>query len=134
MDFGAILENWEKKNPKIIYSEKDTELENQSKQEFHRKRSSFSALKKIKPQEILDLHGFTATEAETKIIAFLEKSKRLGCLKVQIIHGKGLHSKDGEGVLSAVVYKTLQACPIVGKTGTPKERYGGSGATWVILK
>lgn len=134
MDFGIILENWEKKNPKTSYSEKDQELENQSNSNFKRTSLSSSIIKKMKPQAVLDLHGFTATEAEAKIIAFLEENKRLRHTKVQIIHGKGLHSKDGESVLSAVVYNTLRDCPIAGKTGTPKERDGGYGATWVILK
>lgn len=134
MDFSIILENWEKKNPNTSYPEKDKELESQSNLNFRRTSPSASAIKKMKPQAVLDLHGSTATAAKAEIITFLEKSKKLGYIKVQIIHGKGLHSKDGEGVLSAVVYNTLRDCPIVGKTGAPKERDGGCGATWVIIK
>ena len=48
------------------------------------------------PQDQLDLHGFTATEAEARLVSFLASANRKhpGCL-VRVITGKGNHSAAG---------------------------------------
>ena len=127
MDFGQILESWEKKNRK--YPDKDRE----NIPPGTAAALNTGMLRKMKPQAVVDLHGYTSREAEDMLWNFLEESRRKGLVKVQIIHGKGLHSSEG-GVLIKVVDKVLRNCPFAGMTGTPDNRNGGSGSRWVILK
>ena len=59
------------------------------------------------PQERLDLHGCTASEAEIKTENFLGQARR-HCLKtVMVITGKGLHSPEGS-VLKDVIEARLK--------------------------
>ena len=127
MDFNLILEQWEKKNNK--YPDKDTE-KNRTDSE---KALNIKLLRKMRPQAELDLHGLKSAEAETAVWDFLTESRAKGLTKVQIIHGKGIHSSDG-GVLKNVVDKVLKDCPFAGMSGIPDNRNGGSGSRWVILK
>ncbi len=90
-------------------------------------------LKTMKPEAVLDLHGRTRAEAEAELSAFLRESHALGRVKVQIIHGKGNHSK-GEPVIRKMVYEALHDCPFAGETGVPERSEGGNGAVWVILR
>lgn len=54
------------------------------------------------PQSTLDLHGFTAKEAELETEHFVRAAAKSGMQTVLIITGKGLHSQ-GECVLRDVV-------------------------------
>ena len=84
-------------------------------------------------QKSLDLHGFTAEEANAAVEDFLKTSKSLGLKKVLIIHGKGYHSQ-GKPVLKGEVIKILERSPIAGEFGAAGRNEGGSGAVWVLLK
>ncbi len=84
-------------------------------------------------QRSLDLHGFTAAEAEREVIDFLKTSKKMGLRKVLIIHGKGYHS-EGLPVLKKEVLRLLEKSPVAGEFGTADRNEGGSGAVWVLLK
>ena len=64
---------------------------------------------------VLDLHGYTAKEAEDKTASYIKAAAKNGLQSLLIITGKGLHS-EGEGILRDVVealliafVKTLQA-------------------------
>ncbi len=130
-DFGKILDKWEKEK-KSAFIDKDRILssgQNQNKSKLHRIKD----LKKMKPQDKLDLHGFTASEAETELEIFLNNSKKKGLKKVLIVHGKGIHSPNGP-VLKDTVKTYLRRCSFTGMTGTPEQSLGGSGAVWVIIK
>ncbi len=130
-DFGKILEQWEKKG-RSVYIDKD-EILNPGKRDNVSVLHRVKDLKRMKPQDEIDLHGYTAAEAETELELFLKKSKQKGLKKVLIVHGKGTHSSNGP-VLKETVDTFLRRCPYAGLTGTPDHDLGGSGAVWVIIK
>jgi DNA-nicking Smr family endonuclease len=110
--------------------DKDAELDAAAEKE---RLESTAGLASQRIDARLDLHGLTAAEAERRLLIFLEDSRRRGCAKVLIIHGKGNHSEEG-GVLGRVVREALDRCGFAGRRGAPERRLGGSGALWVILK
>ncbi len=57
-----------------------------------------------------DLHGFTVKEAHTELGDFLAQAVGEGHQMVYVIHGRGLHSKDGHSVLRPKVHKWLSNC------------------------
>ncbi|GDX60894.1 MAG: Smr/MutS family protein [Nitrosospira sp.] len=85
-------------------------------------------------QARLDLHGFTRDQARQELMMFLDSSSKQGFRCVQVIHGKGLSSKNQEPVLKAKVggwlaqYKNVLAFCKAGSAD------GGSGAVLVLLK
>lgn len=90
--------------------------------------------RRMKPQEVLDLHGFSIVSAVVELDDFFSRCRKRKIEKVLIIHGKGLHSPDGEAVLRIFVRDKLRTLPFVGEIGHPSEREGGAGATWAIIK
>lgn len=58
------------------------------------------------PQSVLDLHGYTAKEAEGKTTSYVRDAEKNGLQSLLIITGKGLHSA-GEGILRDVVEAIL---------------------------
>ncbi|MDY6864131.1 MAG: Smr/MutS family protein [Thermodesulfobacteriota bacterium] len=54
------------------------------------------------PEDELNLHGYTAKEAEAKTEYFIESAHKMGIKTVRIITGKGLHSQ-GKAVLPDVI-------------------------------
>ncbi|MCP5054510.1 MAG: Smr/MutS family protein [bacterium] len=72
--------------------------------------SSLTASQQIKayppPEIVLDLHGYTAVEAESATEAFIRKSRAQGIRTVRLITGKGTHSQ-GKAVLPDVVERKL---------------------------
>ena len=137
MDFGKILEHWEKKgksNSKgAPYPDKDKKLGTGDALLSQGRGKNLKVLRKIKPQDTIDLHGLTASEAETELKNFLLNSKNKGYKKVCVIHGKGIHS-SGESVLKKVVDDVLRDCPYVGATGFSQQKDGGKGSRWVTFK
>lgn len=163
MDFGEILEIWEKQgsSQKAAKNRKDTRgndskgkespahsalkkwLESEEEWEsIHRVKEEpleekspprRVALRKMAPQDTLDLHGKKTDEAKKMLHSFLASARKRELKKVLIIHGKGNHS-TGEPVLKNMVVEYLRKCTFTGETGTPGRELGGSGATWVILK
>ena len=125
MDFGTILDKWEKKT-KINYPVKDISG-------VEKPVSSLNNLKKMNPQAVLDLHGFTAREAEAGIEDFISRAREQGLVKIMIIHGKGNNSSS-DPVLKRVAMETIRNSPYTGLTGIPGRKLGGSGAVWVLLK
>ena len=134
MDFGKILKDWEKNNKISPYPDKD-KLSGKGNDSSPQRDSgrNLKILKKMKPQDTIDLHGLTSAEAEIALKNFLSNSKKRGYSKVCIIHGKGIHS-NGESVLKKVVDNVLRDCPYAGATGFSQQKDGGKGSRWVILK
>ena len=135
MDFGKILDHWEKKSKNScqdsLYPNKDEfNTGNILTQSFGK---SLKALKKMRPQDTLDLHGLTSSEAETELKKFLSESRNRGYTKVCVIHGKGIHS-NGESILNKVVDNVLRDYPYTGKTGFSQQREGGKGSRWITFK
>ena len=134
MDFGKILEDWEKSNnhsKENKYPDKDKMLKDNSLAQ--NRNRDLKILKKIKPQDTIDLHGLIAAEAEIALKNFLLNSKKKGYTKVCVIHGKGIHS-SGESVLKKVVDTVLRECSYAGATGFSQQKDGGKGCRWIILK
>ena len=65
------------------------------------------------PSTMLDLHGMTAQEAHAAVEDSLAMAWQGGDKLVQIIHGKGLHSPDGRGILRTSVRYWLENCRAV---------------------
>ncbi len=92
--------------------------------------------KSISPQSILDLHGYTAKEAEEKTIFFVKTAAKKGLHSLLIITGKGLHS-GGEGVLRDVVEAIvieLKQQNVINSFKWEKKHKHKSGAIFVYLK
>lgn len=152
MDFAQILEDWEsgkysqsgkqhKKRPaareameKWLDSE-DFWAAYDKGEDFteEENREIRSHLRKMDPEDEIDLHGMTADQARRSLSRFLLESQERKLRKVLIIHGKGNHSKE-EPILRHISREVLENSPVAGETGTPNARLGGSGATWVLLK
>lgn len=84
----------------------------------------------------LDLHGLRAEVAEREVVRFVRAEQRAGARRVRIVHGKGLHSPGGAGVLREVVVRALTeggAAPCVRAFVTASHAAGGSGALLVEL-
>ena len=84
----------------------------------------------------LDLHGLRSDDAESQVVKFVRLSFRRGARTLRIVHGKGLHSGSGIGVLREAVLHALThagAAPLVVAFASAHARHGGSGATIVRL-
>lgn len=67
-------------------------------------------LRRHQPQGKIDLHGMTLAEAHANLDAFLVGARRRGWRRVEIVHGRGLHSSSGRAVLRGRVRAWLSAC------------------------
>ncbi len=97
-------------------------------------RASLGVLKRKKDEAVLDLHGYTIEESKLLIQQFLYACIEDELHKVRIVHGRGLHSKDGVGVLKHLVLEELKKSRYVRGYGNAPPEQGGSGATYVILQ
>ena len=150
MDFGKIYEQWEKqgKRDKKGSPRRDLEkwldanpippgaVEGRDEDEIHpsRKKAARRAeLRKMDPEDSVDLHGMTAEDALRTLKGFLESSRKRGLRKVLVIHGRGIHSRE-PAVLPGKVRDFIERSVLTGEYGYADKRHGGSGATWVILR
>jgi len=92
---------------------------------------------KIRPEEEIDLHGFTQSGAHNYLkeeLTLLYK-KNIRC--ILIITGKKIGKHGAEGVLRKEVPKWLNATPLrqmILMTSWAQARDGGDGALYVLLK
>lgn len=89
-----------------------------------------------RPEATLDLHGERAEDAAALVTKFVRMQHRKGLRLLLIVHGKGLHSEHGIGVLGDRVVHTLSqggAAPLVAAFATPHAAHGSSGALMVEL-
>ncbi len=121
-----MMNNWLDSEEGWNDFKKDEQSDKSSKGELR------SFLRKLSPEDEIDLHGKTTVEAEHLLKDFIKQSKKNGLRKILIIHGKGNHSKSGP-VLGTWVKHYLESSSLCGETGHPDKRDGGSGATWVIF-
>ena len=82
----------------------------------------------------LDLHGLTVPQARGLLASFLVASRERGTRCVRIIHGKGLRSEGGEGVLKAAVEGWLREWEDVLAFHQARPEHGGGGAVVVLLR
>ncbi|WP_319558800.1 Smr/MutS family protein [Marispirochaeta sp.] len=150
MNFGDILEQWEKQNSQDDERAKEQAaykevmnrwLENNpypckdaDRNRPGKKSPSRKTIRRMAPQDTLDLHGYTVEEALKELDGFLLRSRRRGLKKVLIIHGKGNHSDTGDSVLRKKVRRYIADSPICGECGVPQPGMGGEGAVWIILR
>jgi len=90
----------------------------------------------IAPEASLDLHGMTADAAERELVRFLRAEHRRGVRRVCVVHGKGLHSEGGVGVLGDRVVRAITdggAAPVVAAFASAPAHLGGAGALMVQL-
>ena len=148
MDFGEILERWEKARPPQGERESEPRVDMGAALERFppdaraqagrqaadaRAEGQRRADPDLPPQAELDLHGLSGLEAEEAIAAFVRDARARGLSKVLLIHGKGNHS-PGQPVLERVVRNYLEKCPHTGAFGKADRRRGGRGATWVRIR
>jgi len=154
MDFGKILESWEKTRshdggkkaePAAPRIDMEAALERyppgRQVREAREERSGgeragsggIRPLKELKSQAVLDLHGMSSLEAEEALDRFIRGARARGLAKVLIVHGKGLHS-PGQPVLQRVVQNYLEKCPYTGAFGRAGRMEGGRGATWALIR
>ena len=132
MDFGSILDKWEKKTAGADAPQQSAGRDMVQDREAGERRYR---LLRRKPEASIDLHGLKRDEAVSALGDFFENSRREGYEKLLIIHGKGNHSGSGEeGVLRDLARRFIETCPYAGESGHSSARDGGTGATWVILK
>lgn len=141
MNFGDILDKWEKTTPKNPAYDKEALVrreENYSGAVLGKRRSR---LLRKSPDASIDLHGLTRDEAWLALENFFQTSLKQGCEKVLVIHGKGNHNAAvpgetarSEGALRELSRTFIETCTFAGESGYSSARDGGSGATWVILK
>lgn len=92
--------------------------------------------KGVAPEASVDLHGLTAGDAERAIVKLLRAQHRRGVQRVCVVHGKGLHSEGGIGILGDVVVRAMTeggAAPVVLAFATAPRELGGAGALLVQL-
>ena len=146
MDFGSILDKWEKNSSppgkgnggaSLVYPGSDREKDYPAHSgALHRgsdqRGSRRSRLLRKKPDASIDLHGLSRDEAWQALEVFFLENSRCGSEKLLIIHGKGNHGS--ESVLKEMVRQFIECSAIAGESGHNPARGGGTGATWVILK
>jgi len=134
VNFGDILNKWEKQNAGTGEYDKDSGLpetgETPGKGRNPGERRA--RLLRKKPDAVIDLHGLKQDEAFIALQTFFTRCMSNEYEKVLIIHGKGNH--QGEGVLKDLSRRFIESCPFAGESGYNNAKDGGSGATWVILK
>lgn len=102
-------------------------------------RKALKALRSpaFRPDARVDLHGLRLSEAETALVRFFNQQKALGHRQLLVIHGKGLHSEDGAGVLGEMVFRFFchgPAAPDVLALSSAHPALGGSGALVIRLR
>ena len=129
MDFGKILDQWDKHAGSIHY-DKDAEPLHAESSAFRRRR-----LLRKSPDAAIDLHGLTRDEAWDALDTFFNNAKNKELEKVLVIHGKGSHTESQEsGILRKLVRDFIERCPFAGENGYSSAASGGTGSTWVLIK
>jgi DNA-nicking Smr family endonuclease len=133
MDFGKILDQWERLTPAPGIYSKDQEFNPESP--FERRRR----LLKKRPDETIDLHGLGREEAWEALVHFFDNARERKLEKLLVIHGKGNHTVAGsgsgsQGILKNTVRDFIERCPFAGESGYSSASLGGAGSTWVLLK
>lgn len=107
--------------------------------EFLRNGLSRMTLRKLRRgqwplQDSLDLHGSTSEAARKLLLEFLQQAGQRSLRCVCVVHGKGWHTQDGEGILKLRTRHWLTQCPEVLAFCEAPPNAGGGGAVLVLLK
>jgi DNA-nicking Smr family endonuclease len=99
-------------------------------------RNALRALRRsaASAEDEIDLHGLAVAAAKPLLVSFLDACARSGSTRVRVIHGKGLRSPGGEGILKRMVAGWLaQREDVLAFCEAPPAE-GGAGATMVLLR
>jgi DNA-nicking Smr family endonuclease len=107
--------------------------------EFLRNGISRMTLRKLRRgqipvQDSLDLHGLTSDAARKLLLEFLRESTQRDLRCVLIIHGKGRHKENGEGILKIRARHWLTQCAEVLAFCEAPPNQGGGGAVLLLLR
>jgi DNA-nicking Smr family endonuclease len=107
--------------------------------EFLRNGLSRMTLRKLRRghwpvQDNLDLHGLNSDAARRLLLEFLHQATQRGLRCVCVVHGKGWHTRGGEGVLKTLARHWLTQCAEVLAFCEAPPHAGGGGAVLVLLK
>lgn len=107
--------------------------------EFLRNGLSRMTLRKLRRgqfpvQDTLDLHGLSGDAARKLLLEFLRDASQRGLRCVCIVHGKGRHTKSGEGILKIRARHWLTQCAEVLAFCEAPPNAGGGGAVLALLK
>lgn len=91
-------------------------------------------LRTMRPEARIDLHGNTRDEAWARLESFVNDCLQRGLRKIEIVHGKGIHSRGSDPVLGNLVRMFIEQNKHLGTSGHNDKNHGGSGVTWVLLK
>lgn len=116
-----------------------SEMEPGDEHSFLRSGVSRKTIKQLrrghwKKEDQLDLHGFTRDDALRELDAFLDICSMKGFRCVQVIHGKGLNSKNSEPVLKTMVWNRLKQHSHILAFCEAGPASGGSGAVLILFR
>lgn len=86
--------------------------------------------------DTIDLHGLTVDQARQTLRRFCQRVRGRASRLVLVVHGKGMHSPGGRGVLRDEMAGLLSSAPLselVLCFATACAKHGGSGAVYVLL-
>lgn len=100
---------------------------------------------RLRPERMIDLHGFTQVAARAALTSFLEKAQRDHCRCVLVVTGKGAPLADAaffderapRGVIRRGFLRWLDEEPLramISRAAPAAPKHGGSGAFYVFLK
>ncbi|MCA9582509.1 MAG: Smr/MutS family protein [Myxococcales bacterium] len=93
--------------------------------------------RRVRPEATLDLHGCRAAQVGPRVTRFVHRSRERGLRVVAVVHGKGLHSEGGVGVLRDALLRALSDASVGAQVEgfvTAPNHAGGLGATLLILR
>lgn len=82
----------------------------------------------------LDLHGYTAEQARSAMIKFMDQCQHQQIRVACIVHGKGFGSSEKKPVIKPLVNKWLQEDNNVLAFSSAQPKDGGTGAVYVLLR
>jgi DNA-nicking Smr family endonuclease len=94
-------------------------------------------LHRSEPEARLDLHGLQPLAAQRAVVETIEGCRAKGQRRLLIVHGRGMHSRDGVARLreemTSWLTGTVAAIHVLAFTSAPP-RLGGLGAVLVLLR
>lgn len=131
MDFADIYKQWTSSHDEDKALKKRLAGSERQGVEF----VSINAIRRMKVQDELDLHGVRFEDAVSTAVSFVEDCYARGLLKIRIITGKGLHSPGGRSIIRPEIINSVRFHHCVRECVlNPKVEDGGSGAVILILK
>jgi len=89
---------------------------------------------KLATEASLDLHGYTAEQARSAMIEFMDFCSAEQFRVVIIVHGKGFGSSKKKPVIKPLINKWLQELNEVLAFTSAQPKDGGTGAVYVFLR